>query len=500
MAIDENQVEKIVKEVVSNLFAATGTSTLKAPVSSHDELSATVSPVSSAGASVPEASASTWQQTGPSNGLFDSISDAIKAAKTAQEKYINMGRDIRFKIVDAIRKASLAQKERLAKLTVEETKMGRYEDKIRKNEVGALYTPGPEDLEIKTYSNENGIITIEGAAFGTIGAITPMTNPVPTIINNTICMISAGNSVVYLPHPSAHNCTLDIFGIVHNAIVQAGGPPNLITAAKDSKIENAATVFKSPDIDLIVVTGGPGIVRLAMKSGKRVMGAGPGNPPVVVDDTANIQKAAADIVFGASFDNNILCNEEKICIVLRSVADRLFDEFSRSNAVVLDAQQAEKVTNLIVKDGEIVKSYMGKDCGIILNDAGIAAGKNIRLAVFTAQESHPVVQHEQLMPILPVLIVDTFEEALAAAIRVEHNFKHTAVIHSNNLERITKFAQEINTTYVVVNGPSQALAGEVYRGGTTWTIAGATGEGVTSPRTFARERRLVVSGGMNFVK
>ncbi len=472
MAVDESQVEQIVREVVNNLFASVGTSTLKTvPVSSS---------------------------TG--DGIFESIEDAIKAAKDAQKKYVELGRDIRFKIVDAIRQAALANKERLAKMGVEETKMGRYEDKIVKNEIAALFTPGPEYLEITTYSNEKGVVTIEGAPFGVIGAISPMTNPVPTIINNTICMISAGNSVVYLPHPSAHNVTLDIFRIVHNAIVSAGGPPNLITAAKQSKIENAASVFKSPDISLIVVTGGPGVVRLAMKSGKRVMGAGPGNPPVIVDDTANVEKAAADIIFGASFDNNILCNEEKICITTRNVIDKLLAAFSRSNAVVLNEEQAAKVVNLVVKEGEIVKSYMGKNCDVILRDAGITVDPSTRLAVFVAGEDHPMVQHEQLMPVLPVVVVDTFEEAVNVAVRVEHNFKHTSVIHSNNIDRITRFAQTINTTFTVVNGPSSALAAEAYKGGTTWTIAGATGEGVTTPRSFVRERRLVINGGMNFVK
>jgi propionaldehyde dehydrogenase len=470
--MDQSEIENIVREVVNNLFAAEGSQTLK------------TSPVSSQ----------------VSNGLFDNIDDAIKAAKAAQQKNIKMGRAARFRIVDNIRKASLENKERLAAMTVEETKMGRVEDKILKNEIAALYTPGPEFLKIQSYSDDTGTLTVEGAPFGVIGAISPMTNPVPTIINNTICMISAGNSVVYLPHPSAHNSTIEIFKIVHNAIVSAGGPANLITATAVSKIENAAAVFKSQDIDLVVVTGGPGIVRLAMKSGKRVMGAGPGNPPVVVDDTADIEKAAGDIVKGASFDNNILCNEEKVCIVQRGVADRLLDAFKRSNAVVLDREQAERVAGIVVKDGEIVKSYMGKNCQVILKDAGITIGENIRLAVFIAQRDHPMVVHEQLMPVLPVVIVDSFEEALALAVEVEHNFKHTSVIHSNDINRITQFAQTINTTFTVVNGPSSALAGDVYKGGTTWTIAGATGEGVTTPQTFTRERRLVINGGMNFVK
>lgn len=471
MPVDKSQVEQIVREVVGNLFAS-------------GKMTPPSSPLPSAGA----------------NGLFSSIEDAIKAAKVAQRTYAGLGRDIRYKIVDAIRKASLANKERLAKLTVEETKLGRVEDKIKKNEVAALYTPGPEYLEIKTYSDDTGIVQIQGAPFGVIGAITPMTNPVPTIINNTICMISAGNAIVYLPHPSAHNCTLEIFKIVHEAIVASGGPANLITAASQSKIENAASVFKSPDIDLIVVTGGPGIVRLAMKSGKRVLGAGPGNPPVVVDDTADTAKAARDIIEGASFDNNILCNEEKVCIVQRAALASLLEGFKSAGAAVLDSAQAQKVVDIVVKDGEIVKSYMGKDCNLILRDAGIEVSASTRLAVFVANLDHPMVIHEQLMPVLPIVAVESFNDAMSAAISVEHNFKHTAVIHSNNIERITKFAQAIGTTFTIVNGPSQALAGNIYKGGTTWTIAGATGEGVTTPASFTRERRLVINGGMNFVK
>ena len=474
MAIDESQIEKIVRGVVENLLSGQNASVLK---TSHP--------------SAPSAE---------NEGLFDRIEDAIAAAKVAQAQFVELGREVRYKIVDSIRKASMANKERLALMAVEETKMGRTEDKILKIEVAALYTPGPEELEVKTFSDEKGIVIVEGAPFGVIAAITPMTNPEQTIINNTIAMISAGNSVVFLPHPSAHNCTLETFKLVHKAIVNSGGPPNLITAAKASTIENTGAIFKSPDVDLLVVTGGPGIVRLAMKSGKRVMGAGPGNPPVIVDDTADVEKAAADIMTGATFDNNILCNEEKVCICMRSVVDRLLAAFTRNKTIVFNEEQAQKVINIVVKDGEIVKGYMGKNCDVILKDAGINIDPAIKLAVFIAKEDNPMVQHEQLMPVLPIVVVDSFEEAVKIAVRVEHGFRHTAIIHSKDIGRITKFGQEINCTILVVNGPSQSLAVGVSKGGTTWTIAGATGEGTTSPKIFTRMRRLIVNNAMNFVK
>ena len=270
-----------------------------------------------------------------------------------------------------------------------------------------------------------------------------MTNPTPGIINNAIVMISAGNSVVFLPHPAAHKCSLEAIKVIHAAIVEAGGPANLITAAADSKVENVSTAFKSEKVDMIAATGGPGIVRLSMKSGKKVIGAGPGNPPVIVDETADIERAAVEIANGSSFDNNILCNEEKVCICIRSISDRLLSAFSANNTVVLSREQAEKVIGLVVKDGEINKDYIGKDASKILSDAGIQLLiLRLRLAVFVADsEQHPMIQHEQLMPVLPIFLVDSFEEAMAVAVRCEHGFGHTAMIHSKDIDRITRFGQ-----------------------------------------------------------
>jgi len=289
--------------------------------------------------------------------------------------------------------------------------------------------------------------------------------------------------------------------LIHRAIVDAGGPANLITAAKESKIGNASKIFKNDDVNMVVTTGGPAIVKLSLKSGKKVIGAGPGNPPVIVDDTADIEKSAAEITEGASFDNNILCNEEKVIVCMRSVLDRLLAAFGRNKAIVLNPEQTDKVTSLVVKNGEINKEYMGKDASIILGDAGVNVEPDIRLAVFVASdESCPLVQHEQLMPVLPIVVADTFEQAIEVAVRVEHDFKHTALIHSNNLDRITKFAQAIGTTTLIVNGRSSSMGVDLRKGGTSWTIAGETGEGCTTPSSFTRERRLIVNNSMNFVK
>jgi len=472
VAIDEKQIEEIVRGVVNNLITTSGTSTFKA------------SPGILSG-----------------NGIFEGVKDAVSAAKDAQPRLVELGREARFEIIANIKKRCLENAEKFARLTVDETGIGVYEDKIIKNQVAVNFSPGPEDLDITTYSNEVSTISIDRAPYGLIAAITPMTNPTPGIINNSIIMISAGNSIVFLPHPEAHNCSLEAIKVIHNAIVEAGGPANLVTAARQSKVENVSVAFKSDKVDMITATGGPGIVRLSMKSGKKVIGAGPGNPPVIVDETADIESAAVEIMNGASFDNNILCNEEKACICIRSISDKLLSAFSRNSTMVLNIEQAEKVVNLVVKDGEINKDYIGKDASKILTDAGINADPGTRLVVFVADsESHPIIQHEQLMPVLPILLVDSFEEAMAAAVRIEHGFGHTAMIHSKDIDRITRFGQIIDTTNLIVNARSQAMAADKSKGGTAWTIAGATGEGNTTPRSYTKERRIYVSGAMNFVK
>ncbi len=472
MSLDEKQIEEVVRGVVNNLIGGKG------------RASSGVSSVNSKG-----------------DGLYSSIEDAISAAKKAQVKLVDLGREARYRIIANIRKRCLENAERFSRLAVDETKLGRYEDKVIKNQVAINCSPGPEDLEIKTYSNEVSTRIDQKAPYGLIVAITPMTNPTPGIINNAIIMVSAGNSVVFLPHPSAHQCSIEAIKVIHEAIVEAGGPADLITGAKQSKIENVSKAFKNKEVDMITATGGPGIVRLSMKSGKKVIGAGPGNPPVIVDETADIERAAVEIMNGASFDNNILYNEEKICICLRAISDKLLSAFSRNSTVVLNKEQAAKVTDMVIKDGEINKDYMGKDAAKILADAGIDAGPDIRLAVFVADsESHPLVQHEQLMPVLPIVLVDSFKEAVEIACRVEHGYGHTAMIHSKNIDNITSFGQVIDTSNFIVNARSQAMAVKNEHGGASWTIAGATGEGNTTPKDYTKERIMIISGSMNFVK
>lgn len=237
-----------------------------------------------------------------SQGCFENIESAVCAAKESQKLLASLSLAVRKKIIQSMRQAALDNAKKLAAMAHEETGFGRVEDKVLKNILAAEKTPGVEDIVSTTYTGDYGLTLVEGAPYGVIGAITPSTNPSSTIINNSISMVAAGNSVVYNPHPGAKKTSIETIRILNESIVKAGGPKNLLCTAANPTIETSNQIMKHDDIKLLVVTGGEAVVKVAMKSGKKVIAAGPGNPPVIVDNTANIPKAAADIVKGAAFD------------------------------------------------------------------------------------------------------------------------------------------------------------------------------------------------------
>ncbi len=270
-------------------------------------------------ATLPAVSRHAPRSSGPvarSHGVFDTVDEAVIASRKAFEALDALGLERRKTIIAKIREVSLAAAEPLAQAAVEESGLGRYEDKVNKNLLVTHKTPGPEELTPWAQSGDNGLVLIESAPFGVIGAITPVTNPTSTIINNTIAMVSAGNTVVFNTHPSAKNVSATTVRMLHQAIVDAGGPPDVVACIRKPTIESAGELMHHQRVRLLVVTGGPGVVKAAMNSGKRAVCAGPGNPPVIVDPTADIEQAGKDVVFGHSFDNNVICVDEKECIVV----------------------------------------------------------------------------------------------------------------------------------------------------------------------------------------
>lgn len=434
-------------------------------------------------------------------GVFDTMEEALEAVSKAYVQYKSYTVEQREKMIAEIRKLTLAEAEVMAKLGVEETGMGRVSDKIIKHQLVANKTPGTEDLEPRVKTGDQGLTLIEMAPFGVIGSITPSTNPSETVICNSIGMIAGGNAVVFNPHPNAKRIANYAVDLVNRGILAAGGPENLVVSVKNPTMDTSNTMVKSPIVRMLVATGGPGVVKMLLSSGKKAIGAGAGNPPVIVDDTADIEKAASDIVKGASFDNNLPCIAEKECFVFNSVADQLIAGMQKSGAYLIKGADIDKLVKvaLIEKDGKfgINKKWVGKDARLFLKELGIDADP--RLIICETDEKHPFVQVEMMMPILPIVRVLNIEDAIMMAVKAEHGNRHSAHIHSKNVDRLTAFARAVETTIFVKNAPSYAGIGAGGEGHTTFTIAGPTGEGLTSARSFTRQRRCVMADGLHIV-
>jgi len=432
-------------------------------------------------------------------GVFRTIDECVSSAREAFSGFSALGLERRKLVIASIREAMLAGAISLARDAQEETGLGRVEDKIVKNRLVTRKTPGPEALEPRGVSGDDGLTIVEHAPFGVIAAITPTTNPTSTIICNTIGMLSAGNTVTFNVHPNAKRVSCRNVGLINEAIVRAGGPANVVTAMADPTIESAQQLMRHKLVRLLVVTGGPGVVQAAMASGKRAICAGPGNPPVVVDETAVVDKAGRDIVLGASFDNNVVCTDEKEVFVVGAVADRLLKAMEASGAVVLTRPQTAAIEKVIFeetrgprKPGVINKKWIGKNANLILEQIGMRVPDTVRLAVLDVPVDHPLIWTEQLMPVLPVARVASATEAIDLAVAAEHGFGHSAAMHSMHLGNLSDMARRINCSIFVKNGPIYAGLGEGGEGYTSFSIASPTGEGMTGPRSFSRERRCVV--------
>lgn len=471
MNADEQMIRSLVEQVVSKVETRTGTS------------------------------------PSPYAGVYDDVYTAVYAANEAFRAFAETSLETRRAMIAGMRQIILDNAERLSRLAVEETGMGRVEDKVIKNRLAAEATPGVEDIEPQAQTDDYGLVLTEHAPYGVIGAITPSTNPTESIINNSIGMVAAGNTVVFHAHPAAKKCSALAVSLLNEAIQRAGGPENVLTTVSNPTIESAGQMMDHAMIRMLVVTGGPGVVKAAMQRHKKVIAAGPGNPPVVVDETADIPKAARDIVAGASLDNNIICTDEKEVLVVESVADQLKSEMKKHNVVELAPEQIERLTNAVIADpgrkgheGMANKAFVGRNAAYIAQHAlGLSVPEGTRLLLCEVDRGHPLIWTEQLMPVLPLARFATADDAIDYAVECEHGFRHTASIHSKNVERLSRMAKVMNCSLFVKNGSNfngLAASGPGY---TSYTIASPTGEGFTRARTFTRERRCSLIGYFRIV-
>lgn len=431
------------------------------------------------------------------HGLFQDVNEAVAAAREAFEKLSAATLETRTRIIGHIRRIAMDQCVELGTIEMEETKIGRLPHKIEKLKTLGERSPGVEFMRSEVFSGDHGLAVIEHAPFGVIGAITPVTHSLPTLTGNAVSMIAAGNTLVVNPHPSGRRVAAEGVRRYNEAIRRDIGIDNLICLIVEPTIQSAEDIFKHKDVNLLCVTGGAAVARAAMMQPKRAIVAGPGNPPVVVDETADLDRAARCIIQGGAYDNNLLCIAEKEVFVVEKVFDQMMDAMDRAGAVRLCSKEIAALTSAAIasvgegdkKHDVPHKDFIGKDAAVLARAAGKNVAANVELLFGETDESNPFVPVEQMMPFVPFVRVRDIDEAVAKAKYYEHGFRHTAIIHSTNVKSMTKMGRALDTTLFVKNGPCMAGLGLGGEGYISFSIAGPTGEGITTPLTFTRERR-----------
>ncbi len=436
-------------------------------------------------------------------GVFDDVDAAVKAATAAQREFQKRGLEDRRKAVDCVRHICRSQAQELGRLEFEETKIGRLTHKVEKLIVAADKTPGVEFLRTDAFSGEHGITLQEFAPFGVVGIITPVTHSLPTLAGNAINLLAAGNAFVCNPHPSGAKIACRGVELFNRAIHDAIGIDSLLTIIAQPTLESAQAIFDHRDVKLLCVTGGPAVGRAALRSPKRAIVAGPGNPPVVVDETADLENAARCIVAGAGYDNNLLCIGEKEVFAVAAIFDELMAAFAQAGAYRLNQEQVAALTKVafVPYEGDknklvVNKDLIGADAAVLAKHAGVTVPAATEILVGETEATHPFVEQEQMMPFVPCVRVPDVDTAIDLAKQYEHGFRHTAIIHSRNVETITRMGREMDVTLFVQNGPSMAALGLGGEGYLSFSIATPTGEGVTTPLTFTRQRRSSTVGAL----
>ena len=438
---------------------------------------------------------------GKNFGVFSTADEACDAAAKAFQQLRGQGVEARRRIVEIVKSLCEDNAEEWGRLELEETKIGRLDHKIEKLQI-IRGVPGVEWLHPDGRSGDHGITLEEYTPFGVVGAVTPSTHSIPTLAGNIVNIVAAGNAVVFNAHPGASRCAAMAVRQFNEAIHRAIGIENIATIIEQPTLESFGEMCANDNVRLLCVTGGPGVVAAAMQTGKRAICAGPGNPPVLVDDTADLDRAARCVVEGAAYDNNLLCIGEKELFVLDSVADAFMSALEKHAAVRLNASQLDALTQAAFvfpegqgagcPDAAVNKEFIGKDAPVLAQAAGVHAPSGTQLLFAETDTDHLFVEEEQMMPMLPIVRVRSVEEGIAAAKKAEHNYRHTAIIHSHDVNHMTAMGRALDTTLFIKNGPCMAGLGLGGEGYLSYSVATPTGEGVTNPRTFTRVRRCVM--------
>lgn len=441
------------------------------------------------------------------DGVFATVDEAASAALVAQQKVQEMSLEDRGRMISIVRRICIDRCEELGRMELEESKVGRLDHKIQKLK-NMQYVLGVEAMSSGARTDKSGLLIIEHAPWGVIGMVLPVTHSVPTMAANAINILAAGNTAVFAPHPSATRVAQYALQLFNREIERELGVANTLTTILEPSIEAADQIFQHPKIALLCVTGGPVVVKAAGKYGKRVIAAGPGNPPVVVDETADLTAAAKAIILGAAFDNNLLCIGEKEVFVVASVFRQFMAAMHSAGGFELDKAAIERLSKAAFTfegDGKgcqrahVKKELVGKDVAVLARAAGVSVPESAQILFGETDEDHPFVVEEQMMPFIPIIRVKDVDAGIAAALKAEHGYRHTAIIHSRNVDNVTRMARAMNTTIFVSNASSLASLGFGGPGYLSHSIATPTGEGITTPMTFTRERQLTIGGALRII-
>lgn len=441
-----------------------------------------------------------------SSGVHASVDDAVAAATEAFGRLRQRTIEERGRAIQKIRDICIQQAEGLGRMEMDETRIGRLDHKIDKLRTAGRRTPGIEFLRCDAYSGDNGLTVVEYAPFGVIGAVTPVTHSLPTLASNAINMLAAGNTVVFNAHPSGAHVAREGVRLFNEAIRAEIGIDNLVNLVDPPSLESAQALFAHEGIRLLVVTGGPAVARAALASRKRAIVAGPGNPCVVVDETACIDGAARSIVQGASYDNNLLCIGEKEVFAVHSIVEPLLAAMAQHGGFRLTDQQFRDLEAAVFAPAEggagktvLKKEFIGQDPAVLARAIGVSLPPGVQVLFAETSEHSPFVDHEQMMPVVPFVRVPNVDVGIELAKKYEHNFRHTAIMHSRNVRNLTRMGRELDTTLFVKNGPCFAGLGIGGEGYLSFSIATPTGEGVTNPLTFTRQRRCSMIGELRII-
>jgi aldehyde dehydrogenase len=487
MTLDQKQIQSVVESVLSRLAAANVTAAAPAPKK--------------------DGCGCGCAGSDGNYGVFTCVDKAADAAHHAHLKLKKAGIGARAKVIEIVKTLAVANAEPWGKFEMEETKIGRVDHKIGKLLI-TKNVPGVEYLRPDAMSGDGGIMMEEFAPFGVIGAILPVTHSVPTLTGNVISMVAAGNAIVFNPHPGGARSAAMAVREYNKAIERELGISNLITCIEQPTLDSFNLICKNEQIPLLAITGGPAVVSAAMKSGKRSICAGPGNPTVVVDDSADLARAARSVIEGGGFDNNLLCIGEKAVFVVGSVFNRFMEELEKAGAARLNAAQIDSLTKAAFTYKEtdggcshaaVNRDLIGADPAVLARHAGANVSSSAPILFGETSADHPFVQEEQMMPMIPIVACPDFSTAVKHAKQAEHNYRHSAMIHTRNVDNMTAMAKEMDTTIFVKNGPSTAGLGLGGEGYLSYSIATTTGEGITTPKTFTRVRRCVLVDNLHII-